>query len=54
MEKTALAISGIFVSVVLIAVFVMMIIGRVSGTIFWIVVIIAAIYAYKVLPKLNK
>ncbi len=44
---------GIFFTILIIAALFLFILGRINTLVFWIVVIVSAIVAYKIIPKLK-
>ena len=53
MREQIIKLTGIFFAILIILALILFITSRISATIFWIVVIISAIVAYKVLPRLR-
>jgi len=53
MKPQTIKLIGIFFTVLIIADLILFIVGKVSNLIFWIVIIISAIMAYKVIPNLK-
>ena len=54
MTKNLLKIGSILLIAILIANMVFLVLGKINWKIFWLVILIAAVIAYKVLPRLGK
>lgn len=55
MQKQKIAkLAAILLIIVITINLILFVIGKISGMLFWALIIIAALFAYKVLPKLNK
>jgi len=52
--KNFLKIIGVVAVVLLVLNLVLFILGKITGLIFWAVIIVVALFAFKVLPKLKK
>ena len=53
-RKNVLKVVGVVCILLLVLNLVLFIVGRISGLLFWIVIIIAALLAFKVLPKMKQ
>lgn len=45
---------SIFIALVLVSTFVLFVIGRINDAYFWVTIVVAAIFAYKIIPYLKK
>jgi len=53
MKQQTIKLIGLFFAVLIISDLILFIAGKVSNLIFWIIIIISAIMAYKVIPSLK-
>lgn len=53
MRKEIIKVAGIFFILLIILALILFIIGRINTYIFWVIVVISAIVAYKILPWLK-
>lgn len=54
MKSNQLKIIGYVVFVILILNLILFALGKISDVIFWVVIVLGAIFVYKVLPKIKK